>query len=78
MWKKIYEWLRGAFNSLTVWFNTSAAMFIIALPDLQNTLPQLAQYLGPDVYKYLSLAVVLSNIALRAKTTKSLADKGKQ
>lgn len=71
------RWLKGAFNSLTMWFNSLAGLLIVALPDIQNTLPQLAAYLGPEVYKYLALIVVLSNVALRAKTSQSLAEKGK-
>lgn len=70
------RWIKGALKSLTVWFNSMAGLIIVAMPDIQNTLPQLAAYLGPEVYKYLALIVVLSNVALRAKTTKSLSEKG--
>lgn len=70
------KWLKGAFKSMTVWFNSIAGMLIVALPDIQNTLPQLSAYLGQEAYKWLALTVVLSNIALRAKTTKSLSEKG--
>jgi len=70
------NWIKGALKSLTVWFNSLAGLLVVALPDIQNTLPQLATYLGPDIYKYLALGVVLSNIALRAKTTKALSEKG--
>jgi hypothetical protein len=72
---RVRDWFKGAVKSLTIWFNSSAALLIVALPDIQNTLPQLAKYLGADVYKYLALIVVFSNIGLRAKTNKALADK---
>ena len=74
---RLRDWIKGALKSLTVWFNSVAGILIVALPDMQNNLPQLAAYLGPDLYKYLALTVVLSNIGLRAKTTSSLADKAK-
>lgn len=73
---RIRDWLKGTLKSLTVWFNSTAGLLIVALPDIQSSMPQLADYLGPNVYKHLALVVVLSNIALRAKTTQALSEKG--
>ena len=66
----------GAWKSWTIWFNSALGMFIVALPDIQNSLPQIAQYIPPNIYSYLSVAAVIGNIMLRAKTNKSLSDRG--
>jgi hypothetical protein len=73
---RVRDWLRGALRSLTVWFNSVAGLLIVSLPEIERTLPQLSTYLGPELYKWLAIAVVLSNLALRAKTNKSLSEKG--
>lgn len=70
------RWAIGAVKSLTVWVNSVAGLLIICLPDLEKALPQLAPHLGPETYKQLALVVILSNLALRVKTNKSLSEKG--
>lgn len=72
----VMNWIKGAAKSLTIWINSVMGIFIVALPDLQNSMPQLTAYLPPDVYKWLALGLVLSNVLLRAKTNISLSDKG--
>ena len=71
--------LRGSLRSLTVWFNAAAAGLLAVLPELLPALadaaPSLQPYLGPDVYRYLMLAIVVGNIVLRVRTSTSLADK---
>jgi hypothetical protein len=73
---KIKIWLVGAFKSSTIWFNSAIGMLIVALPDIQNSLPQLSQFIPINIYHYLSIAAIIGNIALRAKTNKSLTEKG--
>lgn len=67
--------IMGAFKSMTIWFNTLVAAFIFALPELQMALPQMAGYLPIEIYKWLALAVILSNIVLRFKTNEALKHK---
>lgn len=71
--------LRGALRSLTVWFNAVAAGLLALLPDLLPALadaaPSLQPYLGPDVYRWLMVLIVVGNILLRARTSTSLAEK---
>lgn len=73
---RLKRWLRGSLRSFTIWFNSLAATVITALPYAQDALPQLAQYLGPNVYKVIAAVIVVGNILLRAKTSKALPDKG--
>lgn len=67
--------LKGMWKSWTVWFNGVAVALITALPMLQDALPQLAPYMSAEVYKSATLAIVLVNLALRFKTSASLASK---
>lgn len=71
----VIDSIKGAIKSWTIWFNSVVAAFIMFLPEIQASLPQLAAYLPANVYKWLALAVLLTNLALRFKTTKALADK---
>jgi hypothetical protein len=67
--------LRGARKSVVIWFN---GLMLAALPVLEyakESLPQLADYLAPDTYRAVGLVVVVANIALRLRTSTSLADK---
>jgi len=70
--------LRGALRSTTIWFNTTAASIVAVLPILQDSIPALQPYLGPDVYRYAMGGIIGANILLRVKTKTSLADKGAQ
>jgi hypothetical protein len=67
--------LKGAFRSLTIWFN---GIILLALPVVEFaslTLPQLQEFLGVETYKLVGLIVVVSNILLRFKTKEPLAEK---
>lgn len=67
--------LRGAWRSVTIWLN---GLFLAAFPLVQmahDSLPEVAQYLSPATYRWIGLAVVVLNIALRFKTTTDLANK---
>lgn len=67
--------LRGALKSWTVWANGLLLMALPFLPVLQDSLPQLQAYLPENFYKWAMLGVLVGNIALRFKTTTSLAEK---
>lgn len=71
----IKAWLSGAFKSVTVWFNTVVGTFVLVLPEIQAALPDMAQYLPSDLYRWLALGLVLSNLALRVKTRLPLTAK---
>ena len=73
----VKRWLRGAVRSLTMWFNSISGTVILALPFAQDALPQLTLFLGPHFYKIAAGFIVVGNIILRAKTSRSLAEKGK-
>lgn len=72
---RLRRFLFGAWRSWTVRFNISVSLLIAALPDIQANLPSAAQYIPSDIYKLLSLAVLLANILLRAKTSKALGER---
>ena len=67
--------IRGAGRSAVIWLN---GIMLAAFPLVEmakDALPDLGQYLAPGAYKWIGLFVVVANIALRFKTSKSLADK---
>lgn len=57
--------LRGAYKSLTVWFNGVIAAAPAALLYAQDQLPMLRDYLPTNMYGYAFGATVLGNLALR-------------
>lgn len=71
----MFEKIKGARKSLTIWFNglTLAAITLIDL--IQPAIPQLQGYVTPEVFKAVGLTVLILNIALRFKTSESLKDK---
>lgn len=76
MLTKAKQWIIGAIKSWTLWINSMLGVLIVSLPSFQDSLPSISAYLPPNLYKYLSVALVVVNILLRAKTNKSLLDKG--
>lgn len=75
MKQKLIIWFRGAAKSATIRFNSIALIVSLALPSLQDALPQLQQYVPPNAYKWIALFAIGANILLRAKTSKSLMAK---
>ncbi len=73
--------LKGALRSTTIWVNgvllaiLSFAGEIVAAA--QFYMPELAQYLPADIYRWLGVAIVVFNMYQRTRTKKSLAEKGK-
>jgi hypothetical protein len=71
----MFDRIKGAGRSAVIWLN---GIMLAAFPLVEmakDALPDLGQYLAPGVYKWVGLFVVVANIALRFKTSKSLADK---
>lgn len=71
--------LRGALRSMTMWFN---GLLLAAWPfaeqivgGMREYMPELQPYLPADVFKWVGLAVVVLNIALRVRTTRALDEK---
>lgn len=67
--------IKNAWKSLTIWFNGVSAMVISGMPMLSDTFPQMQPYMTPQFYQWVGGIVVASNILLRFKTCKSLAEK---
>ena len=72
---RLVRWFKGALKSWTIWLNSAAVTLIFALPEIERVLPSLTDYLPANYYKWIAISVVVSNIALRAKTNKSLVEK---
>lgn len=76
----LMQHLRGAARSTTMWVNA------VFLGVLQNTdqivsgvhenLPDLAQYLPVNLFKFLGVAVIVFNLYQRTRTKTSLVEKG--
>jgi len=75
MFDYIKAWFRGAVKSVTIWFNTLVGAFVLVLPEIQSAMPELSQHLPNSVYRWLAIGLVVSNMALRAKTKLPLTAK---
>jgi len=75
-WSKFIAKLKCAHRSWTAWF---ALVGIPALeeglPYIKDNLPQLQPYMPEAIYNHTTIIVMLCVVALRFKTTKSMADK---
>ena len=69
------KWLKGSLKSLTIWFNGILLAFLPFMEYLKDSLPQLQEWLGDDLYRTVGLVVVIGNIALRYKTNKPVSEK---
>ena len=69
--------LDNAWRSWTIWINSLLAVIILGLPMLQESFPQLQNYLPDHIYKNVMLLIIGANIILRFKTVQDLALKGK-
>ncbi len=67
--------LLGARKSFTIWFNSTVATVYYGLPMLQESLPQLQAYIPTVHFNHIMATVIVVNLLLRFKTTKSLKDK---
>ena len=59
---RLVRWFKGAVKSWTIWLNSVAGTLILALPEIEQTLPSLTAYLPADYYKWISISVVVSNL----------------
>ena len=62
-------------KSLTIWLNGIALSLAAGLPMLQDSFPQLQQYISPEMYKQGMMWIIILNIIVRFKTTSALKDK---
>jgi hypothetical protein len=73
--RTIIDKLKGAWRSVTIWFN---GLLLASLPlydAFKDSLPDMQEYLPGDIYKWVGVAVVVVNLALRFKTKTDLAHK---
>jgi uncharacterized membrane protein len=69
------KWLKGSLKSLTIWFNGILLALLPFMEYLKDSLPQLQEWLGDDLYRTVGLIVVIGNILLRYKTNKPVSEK---
>lgn len=67
--------VRGAFKSLTIWFNSLMAFLAFGLPELAVSLPLIAGYLPDDLRGHVTLLTIVGNIFIRFITRKPLEEK---
>jgi hypothetical protein len=67
--------LRGAGRSWTIRANALVAVLLLNMDTVMAYAPQLAPYMPQDKHQRLMLVLTVLNMALRFRTTKSLADK---
>lgn len=64
--------LIGAVRSKTIWLNGLFLVFLDQLPNilgnLATSLPELQPYLGPVLYRNVSLFLIIGNLYLRFRT----------
>lgn len=60
---------------MTIWVNGVLLAAFPLIGPVKENLPELGQYLTPQLFKWIGLSVVILNIVLRFKTNKDLADK---
>lgn len=67
--------LKGAWRSMTIWFNVVFGAFITNFDAIRDNLPQIQPYLTPGMFGKLMVIAFVVNVLLRFKTNQSLADK---
>lgn len=67
--------LKGAWRSVTIWFNTVALFLLPLIDGLQAALPVMKTYAEGSLFKGFAVAVVVINVFLRFKTNTDLKDK---
>lgn len=75
MLDKLLGKLQGCYKSAVIWFNALTLSLMSLFELFHDSLSELSQYLPTDLYKKVGLVVILVNLALRFKTSKSLQDK---
>lgn len=69
------DWVKGTFKSITIAFNSIIGAVLVAVPLIQEAMPQLQDLLTVTDYKRLMTALIVGNILLRFKTSKPLSEK---
>ena len=71
----IFDTIKGAFKSWTIWFNGALLAAIPTVELLKDAIPDLQSYLDAATYKNIMLAIVAANIFLRMRTSTPLEHK---
>lgn len=69
------KWIKGSFKSVVIWFNGVMLALLPIFEYAKDSLPQLQELLGPDLYRTVGLFVVIGNIFLRYRTSKPINEK---
>lgn len=67
--------LRGAWRSMTIWFNVLFGMAVANFDTIRDGLPQIQPYMTPGLFGKLMIAAFVVNIILRFKTNCCLSAK---
>lgn len=65
----------SSYKSFTIWLNGAALTVLSVAPMMQDTFPQMKEYLTADFYKLCMGGIVVLNLILRFKTSNSLRNK---
>lgn len=76
IFSNIWKDFLNSYKSVTIWVNGAAITILSFAPLMQETFPQMKEYLTADAYKAAMGAIILLNIVLRFKTSKPLRGKG--
>lgn len=76
--KKLLLKIQGMWHSWTIWFNGIGLALMQYWPDLVTNFPTLQGYVSDTNFKRAMGAILATNLVLRFKTSKDLADKAKQ
>lgn len=74
-WKAIVEHGKNAWKSVTIWFNVILGTLYIFWPDITSNVSAVREFVSPELYTKLAIALAVGNVILRFKTTQALRDK---
>lgn len=69
------EKFKRAWKSFTIWVNGLALAAMPTIEYARDNIEQVREYINADFYKGVALVLVVTNLVLRFKTKKDLADK---
>jgi len=67
--------IKGAWHSMTIWFNVLFGALVTNFDTIRDSLPQIQPYMTPGLFGKLMVAGFVINVLLRFRTNQSLADK---
>lgn len=75
MMTNLKEKINGAFKSITIYFNILMLTAMEFVTYAHDVFQELQPYVPAETYRILALVLIIGNLILRFKTTKSLAEK---